>query len=263
MLSIAEAVVQNFVRENELEICYNGYHELLAPMAKLQRGAFPFISFVVGGRNGCLLRDVWNGIVPEGYLVTGSSQEEATYTLNIISYNSVQTQRLGMCLGELLSGGELILLSGQLGSGKTTFTQGLAKGLQITDVVSSPTFTLLKEYSSQCQSVSDGTDNAGTVPVRSGHRQSVAQNLYHFDLYRLDDPDEIVDLGFEDYFYNAGSGVCVVEWADKADVLWPVEQLSISLNALDEEKRSLSFVATGARYCELLRQFSEENLCDY
>jgi tRNA threonylcarbamoyladenosine biosynthesis protein TsaE len=88
-------------------------------------------------------------------------------------------------------------------------------------------------------------------------------SLYHFDLYRLDDPDEIIDLGFEDYFYNPGFGVCVVEWADKADVLWPAERLSICLNALDEEKRSLLFVATGARYCELLRKFSEENLCDY
>lgn len=201
--------------------------------------------------------------MPESYSVTNSLQEESTCTLDIISYNSTQTQRLGMCLGKMLHGGELILLNGQLGSGKTTFTQGLAKGMQITDVVSSPTFTLLKEYSSPCQSVSEGTDMARIISMRSGHPQLAMHRLYHFDLYRLDDPDEIIDLGFEDYFYNPGSGVCVVEWADKADVLWPVERLSIALKGLDEEKRSLLFVATGACYCELLRQLSEENLCDY
>lgn len=198
-------------------------------------------------------------MVPESHIVIEYSQEESTCSLDVISYNSAQTLHLGMLLGELLDGGELILLNGQLGSGKTTFTQGLAKGLQIADVVSSPTFTLLKEYSCH-QPVSEGTGKPKRVPMQCDHR---VHSLYHFDLYRLDDPDEIVDLGFEDYFYNPGFGVCVVEWADKADVLWPAERLSICLNALDEEKRSLLFVATGARYCELLRKFSEENLCDY
>ena len=199
-------------------------------------------------------------MVPESCIVIRYSQEESTCSLDVISSNAAQTLHLGMHLGELLYGGELILLNGQLGSGKTTFTQGLAKGLQIVDVVSSPTFTLLKEYSCQCQSVSEGTGKPKRVTMQCGHR---VHGLYHFDLYRLDDPDEIVDLGFEDYFYNPGSGVCVVEWADKADILWPAERLSICLSALDEEKRSLLFVATGARYCELLRKFSEENLCNY
>jgi len=204
-------------------------------------------------------------MVLESGAMIGSSQEESTCTLDIISYSSAQTQRLGTRLGELLHGGELILLNGQLGSGKTTFTQGLAKGLHITDVISSPTFTLLKEYRSQVQLASDETDAAEIVAMRSGCAQSEAHRLYHFDLYRLDDPDEIIDLGFEDYFYNpnAGSGVCVVEWADKADPFWPTERISICLNALDEARRGLLFVATGARYCELLRQFSEENICDY
>ena len=191
------------------------------------------------------------------------SHEESACTLNIISDSSAQTQHLGMRLGELLRGGELILLNGQLGSGKTTFTQGLAKGLHITDVISSPTFTLLKEYRSQCQITCDGTDIADNVIKQSGCAQSKVHRLYHFDLYRLDNPDEIIDLGFEDYFYNPGSGVCIVEWADKADALWPAERLSICLNALDEARRSLSFIATGTCYCELLRQFSEENVCDY
>jgi len=67
--------------------------------------------------------------------------------------------------------------------------------------------------------------------------------------------EEIVDLGFEDYFY--GSGVCVVEWADKADALWPAERLRIRMKLMSETKRGLLFVATGARYCELLRQFQK------
>jgi tRNA threonylcarbamoyladenosine biosynthesis protein TsaE len=201
-------------------------------------------------------------MVLESSVMIGNSQEESTCTLDIISSSSAQTQRLGMRLGELLHGGELILLKGQLGSGKTTFTQGLAKGMQITDVISSPTFTILKEYRSQFQLTSDTRE---IVAKRSGHRQSEVHSLYHFDLYRLDDPNEIIDLGFEDYFYNPNpsSGVCVVEWANKADVLWPAERLFICLNALDEARRALLFMATGARYCELLRQFSEENLCDY
>jgi tRNA threonylcarbamoyladenosine biosynthesis protein TsaE len=145
-----------------------------------------------------------------------------------------------MRLGALLRGGELLLLDGQLGTGKTTFTQGLAKGMGITDVVSSPTFTLLKEYTSQLRSHTQEETQRGLA-------------LYHFDLYRLDDPDEIIDLGFEDYFY--GSDVCVVEWADKADLLWPAERLHIHLKMMSETERGLLFTAAGQRYYELLRQF--------
>ncbi len=142
-----------------------------------------------------------------------------------------------MRLGELVRGGDLILLSGQLGTGKTTFTQGLAQGMGITDVINSPTFTLLKEYA---------------APRLNGKR---GLPLYHFDLYRLDNPEEIFDLGFEDYFY--GNGVCVVEWADKAELLWPADHLSIRMKMLSETKRGLAFIGSGTRYCELLRQFQK------
>lgn len=172
-----------------------------------------------------------------------NTQEDVTCTLDIVSHSSAQTQRLGMRLGDLLRGGELILLEGQLGSGKTTFTQGLAMGMGISELVSSPTFTLLKEYSGQMLAL------AGRPPQRG-------PALYHFDLYRLDDPEEILDLGFEDYFYD-GSGVCVVEWADKAAELWSDGHLSIRLKPMSETKRSLLLIATGTRYCELLRQFQK------
>ena len=148
--------------------------------------------------------------------------------LDIVSHSLAQTHRLGARLGELLRGGDLVLLEGDLGAGKTTLTQGLAEGLEVRGVVSSPTFTLLKEYE-------------GRVP------------LYHFDLYRLDDPAEILDLGFEEYFY--GNGVCVVEWANKAVGIWPEEHLQIRLKLVSDTKRGLVFTGLGARYSELLFEF--------
>jgi len=172
-------------------------------------------------------------------LLINQNQEEKSCTLDSISHSAAQTQRLGMRLGELLQGGELILLNGQLGTGKTTFTQGLAQGMGITTQINSPTFTLLKEY----------------ARARSEYAAQRKPALYHFDLYRLDNPDEIFDLGFEEYF--SSDGVCVVEWAEKANLYWPTDHLDIRMKMLSETKRSLLFTAVGSRYCELLRQFQK------
>ncbi len=180
----------------------------------------------------------------KGTLLTKRSQGEMTLTLDCISHSSAQTQRLGMRLGELLRGGELILLDGQLGTGKTTFTQGLARGLGIIENINSPTFTLLKEYA--------GHPHSGISTGALSYRR---QTLYHFDLYRLDNPDEIVDLGFEDYFFS--DGVSVIEWAEKAGSFWPEEHLNIRLKIMSETKRGLLFIAAGEGYCELLRQFQK------
>src|SRR5579884_1122055 len=87
--------------------------------------------------------------IGEVVCLVDNTQEDVTCTLDIVSHSSAQTQRLGMRLGDLLRGGELLLLEGQLGSGKTTFTQGLAMGMVICEQVSSPTFTLLREYCGQ------------------------------------------------------------------------------------------------------------------
>src|SRR6202011_5320569 len=171
------------------------------------------------------------------------SQEGMSCTLDSISHSAAQTQRLGMRLGELLRGGELILLNGQLGTGKTTFTQGLAQGMGISVNINSPTFTLLKEYAGKVEE-----RPAGNAP-RSGPA------LYHFDLYRLDNPEEIFDLGFEEYFTS--DGVCVVEWAEKADLYSPPDPPDIRLKMLSDTKRGLFFAAVGPRYCELLRQFQK------
>jgi tRNA threonylcarbamoyladenosine biosynthesis protein TsaE len=161
-----------------------------------------------------------------------------------------------MRLGHLLRGGELLLLDGQLGTGKTTFTQGVAQGMGITEVVNSPTFILLKEYAGQPRS---SAEEESGHKGRRGSQHRVTQRgpaLYHFDLYRLDDPEEMLDLGFEDYFDDS-NGVCVVEWADKADALWPTERLHIHMKVLSETKRGLLFTAIGPYYCELLRQFQK------
>ena len=191
----------------------------------------------------------------EGSIVTRHFQEAAINTLDIISHSSAQTQRLGMRLGELLRGGELLLLEGSLGTGKTTFTQGLARGIGITEVISSPTFTLLKEYPGQPGSTAQREQAQVTQQHQQQERHRAGPALYHFDLYRLDDPEEILDLGFEDYFF--GNGVCVVEWADKAELLWPAEHLRLRMKIMSETKRGLLFTATGLRYCELLQQFQK------
>lgn len=151
---------------------------------------------------------------------------EAPAILDTISHSVTQTQRLGARLGALLQGGELILLDGDLGTGKTVLTQGIAQGLGITAVVNSPTFTLLKEYQ-------------GRLP------------LYHFDLYRLDDPNEVLALGFDEYFY--GQGICVVEWAQKAEEIWPREYLRVRLKVISETKRGLIFEAHGTNYARVLQ----------
>ncbi len=196
---------------------------------------------------GCrllLLLSTWSGLEKhvKDVPLFKQSQEGQSCTLDSISHSAAQTQRLGMRLGDLLRGGELILLNGQLGTGKTTFTQGLAQGMGIHANINSPTFTLLKEY-------------AGKVEARPNKPPRRGPALYHFDLYRLDNPEEIFDLGFEEYF--ASDGVCVVEWAEKADLYWPADHLNIRLKMLSETKRGLFFAAIGPRYCELLRQFQK------
>ena len=106
----------------------------------------------------------------------------------IIAKNEDETRKLGLELGRRAEPGQIIALIGDLGTGKTTLTKYIAEGLGITEVVSSPTFTVIKEYDS------------GRMP------------LYHFDVYRVGDPDELFNIGAYEYF--DGNGLCVIEWAD-------------------------------------------------
>lgn len=138
-----------------------------------------------------------------------------------------QTRSRGARLAAAAQAGDIILLSGGLGAGKTALTQAIARGLGIAETVNSPTFTLLKEH------------HAGRLP------------LYHFDLYRLDDPEELWSLGFEDYF--TGNGLCVVEWAERAPEAWIGDWLWGELTATGRTQRQMALAAQGARGRALLQ----------
>jgi tRNA threonylcarbamoyladenosine biosynthesis protein TsaE len=118
-----------------------------------------------------------------------------------------ETERLGESIGRALEPGIVVALIGELGAGKTTLTKGIARGLDVPDLVHSPTFTLIHEHK-------------GPLPV------------YHFDLYRLDTIEQIEDLGYEDYFH--APGVTIVEWAEKIESLLPDDHLEIRISGEDD-----------------------------
>ncbi len=153
-------------------------------------------------------------------------------SLDFVSHSAEQTQRLGVRLGELLSGRDLICLAGELGAGKTTLMTGIARGWGALDQVSSPSFVLVNEY-----------------------RRADAAVLSHMDAYRLDGPREALEAGMTDVF--DGQGDLVVEWPERILAALPPERLWISLLWVDEQKRRLHFEAVGPRYEELLRDFKE------
>ncbi|WP_411337177.1 tRNA (adenosine(37)-N6)-threonylcarbamoyltransferase complex ATPase subunit type 1 TsaE [Ruminococcus gauvreauii] len=111
------------------------------------------------------------------------------------TYQPDETLALGMRIGRQAKSGQIYTLTGDLGVGKTVFTQGMAKGLGITEPVCSPTFTIVQEY------------DAGRLP------------LYHFDVYRISDIEEMEEIGYDDYFF--GEGVCLIEWAELIEELLP------------------------------------------
>lgn len=145
-----------------------------------------------------------------------------------ISNEEADTKSFAAQLAVFLHVGDLITLSGDLGVGKTTFTKGLAQGLQIKRPVTSPTFTIIKEYSGE-------------------------KKLYHMDAYRLEHSEE--DIGFDEYFY--GDGISVVEWAEFIEEYLPQERLEISLQYKDELTREIILTAIGARYETLLDEIAE------
>lgn len=129
------------------------------------------------------------------------------------------TIKLGEKLSLLLRPGSVVTLTGQLGSGKTTFVKGLAAGLGVTDMITSPTFTIVKEYN-------------GELP------------LYHMDVYRLEHSEE--DIGFTEYF--EGNGISVVEWAEFIKEYLPGERLDIEIKYIDEHSRMIIFNPRGSHY---------------
>ena len=150
--------------------------------------------------------------------------------IKLISQSPEQTQKLGARIGELALPGDIFLLVGKLGTGKTCLTQGIARGLDIREYVMSPSFVIIRELD-------------GRLP------------LYHIDLYRLDHIEEIEELGLDDYLY--GNGVCVVEWAEKGLTALPEEHLLIQIDYLSDTERSFCLKPSGQRYRKLATQLKQ------
>ena len=123
--------------------------------------------------------------------------------MQIESFSEKDTFELGRKIGEKAGPGQIYTVDGDLGVGKTVFTKGLARGLGIREPVNSPTFTIVQEY------------RDGRLP------------LYHFDVYRIEDPEEMEEIGYDDYFF--GEGVCLIEWAEKIRELLPEKVIRITI----------------------------------
>jgi len=138
-----------------------------------------------------------------------------------------ETHFLGFLIGSILEKGEIVALTGELGSGKTTLSQGIAEGLGVPAgyVVTSPTFTLINEY-------------PGRIP------------LYHLDLYRLSGEGELGDLGYEEYLF--GNGGAVIEWAEKIRNILPAESWFVRLSSVDETGREIEIVGSRDRLAVLV-----------
>jgi tRNA threonylcarbamoyladenosine biosynthesis protein TsaE len=151
----------------------------------------------------------------------------------IQSHSVKDTLNIGKSLARHLCQGDIICLCGDLGAGKTVLTKGIAEGMGIDrEKVISPSFVLIRQHTQ------------GAMP------------LYHFDLYRLDQPQDILGLGYEEYLYN--EGVAVIEWADRLKHLLPKEFLKVELTFKDESRRMLKFVPVGRRYNELMEKLHED-----
>ena len=142
------------------------------------------------------------------------------------------TQDFGYRLGSLINKRTVILLTGDLGAGKTTFTASLAKGLGVKEIVNSPTFTILKEYDS------------GRLP------------LYHFDAYRLEGSEQ--DLGFDEYIDD--EAVSVIEWPMFMQEDLPDEYMQIEIKRIEDDKRQMKITCVGKEYEKLCQEALNENI---
>jgi len=153
-------------------------------------------------------------------------------SLDFISRSPQQTQRLGFRLGALLKPGDVLGLSGDLGSGKTTLVQGIAQGWGTIDAVSSPTFVLVNSY-----------------------RKPDGNQLHHLDAYRIDSAVEAEDLDLEDLL---DSGPLLVEWVERVDAALPPDRLVIQMTWMADEQRNLVFTPAGKRYEQLMTAFKRQ-----
>ena len=153
--------------------------------------------------------------------------------IKIISNSPIDTINIAKIIASKLSTGDTIVLLGELGAGKTKFTEGFLSYYNMEDEISSPTFNIVNEY------ISDNT------------------NIYHFDVYRLEDSDEFYAIGGEEYFEK---GICLIEWGEIIKDALPKEYIKIEIekDELDENKRILSISSIGNKYENLLNTLKEE-----
>ncbi|UMZ74854.1 tRNA (adenosine(37)-N6)-threonylcarbamoyltransferase complex ATPase subunit type 1 TsaE [Natranaerofaba carboxydovora] len=152
--------------------------------------------------------------------------------MEIYTNSPEETKNIARNLAKYLDKGDIILLSGDLGAGKTLFTKGLGSGLDIDNPITSPTFTLMQEYHGRL-------------------------TLYHFDLYRIEDPEELIEVGLFDYMYD--DGVTVIEWFEKMEDFESLEEyLKIKIFVEDNSRRRLVLSSQGERYDNLLKIIKEE-----
>ncbi len=159
---------------------------------------------------------------------------QSPHVLDFISHSAAQTERIGQRLAEHMQPGDVVLLIGNVGVGKTQLVKGIVQGLGSPDMVTSPSFVLMNEYESG-------------AAARRGTR------IYHIDLYRIGEPAEITTIGMDDVLNP--HDICLVEWAERAETLLPADHLALYLQYLGETKRVLRFEPHGARYVALVDAF--------
>ena len=141
--------------------------------------------------------------------------------MEYLSHNVTETEALGQRLAKLLRPGDVLAYYGDLGAGKTAFTRGLAAGLGCTGRVTSPTFTIVNEYD-------------GPIP------------LFHFDMYRLGDSDELFDIGWEDYLVR--NGVCAVEWSERVADALPEDVVTVTIRRCEENDEWRAITVEGVDF---------------
>jgi tRNA threonylcarbamoyladenosine biosynthesis protein TsaE len=144
--------------------------------------------------------------------------------MNFVTNTVDETIDIGIKIGKALRPGDIVCLDGDLGSGKTHLTKGIALGLGISDHITSPTFNIVNEYEGRLK-------------------------FYHFDVYRVNDPDEIAAIGFDEYIFSDAASV--IEWSDYIRELIPEEHIQIIIKKESETRRNISVEWFGKRYSYL------------
>ena len=202
------------------------------------------IGEVVAAEEGVTLVDqAGNAAVLEARGYNHFRREEEDHTMTFHTTSPAETQAFGQALARVLKPGDVLCLSGDLGAGKTLLTQGIGAGLDVTDAVASPTFTVLNIY--------EGTADDGRE-----------LSVYHFDLYRLEHPAELAEIGF-DHYVEAG-GVAIIEWPEKFAEFLPEEHLWLSLKPGESgTDRVIDIAPAGERYKELCEELKQvAHTCD-